>query len=501
MRRLLFGTIAAAIVYCSAGSFYAENGTPNADEGFYAYASYAAMHGKVPYTDFAYTQTPLLPYLQGAVMRVVGFGVRQQRWINVGLGALSIALAMALWLKAGLRPGPCAMLTVIWCFCKALVYFDSIGKTYAMTQFLLVAAACVSGPTRAPVRNLTILSLLCTAAVGCRLTVAPCVIVLWACFAASNHAVISKSLLVSVPVLCASAILAPFFFSDPGNAFFWTWVYHTKNAEFKDYAGALISSFSLAPAVVALAAGCLAAALSGGARAPSAAARHGCWVVAAGLLGWVLSAGFSGVFPDYAIPCMPLVLTGCGLLLSDYGLSPILRFCSAPAGYAALLLLVVLGAWRGKGYVDRGYLAAVDEAAGFISRSTDAGDAILTSTPEVALRSGRPLYPRLDLGKFGVTAEMERSTALRRHILNYGELLAAIEGRSARMIVLYGRDDQWNFFWSVPSMRVFSRKSRDLLIDAMSRNYVFVHGNAWFFVYEAIGAQGAKPASRGAAKD
>ena len=42
------------------------------DEGFYALAARLVFDGKLPYLDFFYTQTPLLPYVYGAVLAVFG---------------------------------------------------------------------------------------------------------------------------------------------------------------------------------------------------------------------------------------------------------------------------------------------------------------------------------------------------------------------------------------------------------------------------------------------
>jgi hypothetical protein len=110
--------LAAGVVYLFAGGFYVERGLANSDEGFYAYASYAVMHGKLPYRDFAYTQMPVLPYLQGAIMSFTGFGVRQQRWINACLGALSVALGVAIWRRIKVPPVACWAMILAWCLCK-----------------------------------------------------------------------------------------------------------------------------------------------------------------------------------------------------------------------------------------------------------------------------------------------------------------------------------------------------------------------------------------------
>ena len=70
----------------------------NSDEGFYAVAARSVWQGDVPYRDFGHTQMPLLPYINGLMMQLTGFGLFEQRAINGLWGALTLALA-AIWLS------------------------------------------------------------------------------------------------------------------------------------------------------------------------------------------------------------------------------------------------------------------------------------------------------------------------------------------------------------------------------------------------------------------
>jgi 4-amino-4-deoxy-L-arabinose transferase-like glycosyltransferase len=65
-------------------------GVINADEGFYAIAARSVSEGKIPYRDFAYTQMPFLPYLNGLWMEIFGFGLLQQRLINASWSLLGL---------------------------------------------------------------------------------------------------------------------------------------------------------------------------------------------------------------------------------------------------------------------------------------------------------------------------------------------------------------------------------------------------------------------------
>lgn len=219
--------IGGALLYFLVAAYYVNNGEPNADEGFYAYASHSVMHGKVPYRDFAYTQMPALPYLQGPFLTIAGYGVREQRWLNAGLGAAAVLVAVAIWQSAGLSLSAGLILVLVWSLTPWLVYHDTIGKTYAMTQLLLVLAGGALLSTCTPWKKLLWLSLFSVLAVGCRLTVAPAVVILWCGLVHTQGHRLSPTWLVGIPVLLALLLIGPFFAASE-NAFFWNWSYHRQ---------------------------------------------------------------------------------------------------------------------------------------------------------------------------------------------------------------------------------------------------------------------------------
>ncbi|MDP8247927.1 MAG: hypothetical protein P9M00_07300 [Candidatus Tritonobacter lacicola] len=54
------------------GIAYVVRGRLSGDEGWYLHASKLVMDGKAPYSDFFFTQAPLLPYIFGPVLRLIG---------------------------------------------------------------------------------------------------------------------------------------------------------------------------------------------------------------------------------------------------------------------------------------------------------------------------------------------------------------------------------------------------------------------------------------------
>jgi len=106
----------------------------------YAYASRLARHGSVPYRDFFYEQMPLLPYVYGGWIAVLG-----ESWVAVRVLSLLLAVATGVVLylhvlrRRGSRPIAAAALALYTLSALVLGYF-TIVKTFALATFALVAA-------------------------------------------------------------------------------------------------------------------------------------------------------------------------------------------------------------------------------------------------------------------------------------------------------------------------------------------------------------------------
>lgn len=130
-------------------------GELNQDEGWYLYAAKQMAAGKMPYRDFAFTQSPLIPLVYSwAIHWVERFGLlggRGVTWIFGTMGMLS-----ATWLA--MRAGPRQALRLTGGLCFILIsmnvyqsYFTTVVKTYALSSmFLCSGLAMLSfvGPHR-----------------------------------------------------------------------------------------------------------------------------------------------------------------------------------------------------------------------------------------------------------------------------------------------------------------------------------------------------------------
>lgn len=115
----------------------------NLDEGWYLGAAKLVYAGKALYRDFAYTQTPLLPYLYGLLQPVFGLGLYQGRFLTVLLGLTAWLLsAVSAYRIGGWRAGVCCLALLATSFFAATQY--TYTATYALTACLMAAAIDIS---------------------------------------------------------------------------------------------------------------------------------------------------------------------------------------------------------------------------------------------------------------------------------------------------------------------------------------------------------------------
>jgi len=128
-------TIGGTVAFVLTSLVYFLLGRANADEGWYLYASRLVYRGKIPYQDFAYTQTPLLPYVYGISQVLLRPGLYTGRATSllflIATAGFNILLAKR---YSGIKAaGLTALLLAAFPYG---VYFGVIVKTYALVMFL-----------------------------------------------------------------------------------------------------------------------------------------------------------------------------------------------------------------------------------------------------------------------------------------------------------------------------------------------------------------------------
>jgi hypothetical protein len=143
----------------------------NLDEGWYLWASKLVYEGRALYRDFAYTQTPVLPYVYGLWQQIVGEGLYQGRVLTLLFTLATVGLSAASVEKiAGPMAAFFCLLLVASSF-FALAQF-SYTATYALTALLIAAAIYCSQLDWSDLRRNSLCGLLLVSAVGVRLSVA-----------------------------------------------------------------------------------------------------------------------------------------------------------------------------------------------------------------------------------------------------------------------------------------------------------------------------------------
>jgi hypothetical protein len=102
--------------------------------------------------------------------------------------------------------------------------------------------------------------------------------------------------------------------------------------------------------------------------------------------------------------------------------------------------------------LDRRLPGALRDTARFVAEHTAPGTPILTPVPILAVAAGRPVPPGLEMGMFGLTAELDAARAARLHLMTPARLIALAEAGDPSAIVLVDGPSVWNFAWSVPSL-------------------------------------------------
>jgi Glycosyltransferase family 87 len=109
------------------------------DEGVYAYASRLAVHGRVPYRDFFYEQTPLLPYVYGPVDRLSGESWYALRGLSV---IFAIVVGLLLFRFVRKRHGFAVAFAAVTVYAGSGLVFGylTLVKTFALSALLIFAA-------------------------------------------------------------------------------------------------------------------------------------------------------------------------------------------------------------------------------------------------------------------------------------------------------------------------------------------------------------------------
>jgi hypothetical protein len=469
--RLVFLVLLLAVIHAGVGWWLCANGLLNADEAFYGLAAREVMHGRLPYRDFGFTQMPLVPYAQGLVMQVIGYGLLTQRLAS-GFWAALTAIVGGVWL--GRRFGPTRG---IW-FAAALtlslgwMYNVHLGKTYAVTGFVvLLATIAMLSPAKWSARALA-LTVLAAVGVGCRLPAAPFFSVLILGLFFENRTWRGAAALAGGGIIFFALVLGPFVAAAPENFWFWTTGFHRASVPLRNFFVAPGELWALAPLFWFAAATLVVAVV---ARQGVHFETRETWTAVALLAGLAANLLPRGGYAEYATPLVP-----AGLLLMC-SISRGWLVSSSPANFGACALAVVSAVFLPPP-TDPGICDQVAAAAAALDRIAPPGRELDGPATLLALETNRPVHPRLLMTPFGFTETMDETLAAQRHLATPDWLVARLADPALRWHALTSQP-RWNFGRSMPTFALTTPETLSRFGTRLSADFVLRYHNAAFTIY------------------
>jgi hypothetical protein len=421
--------------------------------------------GALPYRDFGYSQPPVLPFVNGAVMRLIGFGLVQQRSTNGLWGAL--ALGLCAWLTARrTRPWVGVVLALSFSLWPPWMYFIHLGKTYAFTSLAAVAAAWVFLQWPRASRKHLVLSVLAALGIGCRLASAPYFLVLWLAALFDDGLPSARQALRAVAELVGlvAVVFLPLRLLAPESMDFWVFQFHASSMPHREWYLGFTEIFLQAPACWIGLLGLLALTLARFRPWP----RRETILAAAAVLALASNLLPSGAVAEYGVPFLLPLALAVVLLVAD-----VARAWSLPrrAALVAVLLLLQLGATpianasrpeslrsnvlsftlpRAVPDYDFGLPLRSARIRSLVEQLLPPGHFLIGPNLIPALETNRPVPRNLSMGPFSVTRDLTAASAKRLHLATDREIAGYLSDPGVTLLSFADRLEL-NYGWSMPT--------------------------------------------------
>lgn len=440
---------------------YAKAGEMGADEGFYAVAARSAMEGKLPYRDFAYTQMPLLPYLNGAAMTVAGFSMDSQRMINVAWSTIGlVALVLAIRQRLG-RWEPAIAAAFVACASPHWAALQGIGTSHGPAGMFLALSAAAVLSTSDHRKRVWALAAFSALAVGCRLLAAPPILFLIAALALQADGRGERIRSAAIPLGAMALANLPFFLAAPSNACYDVWTYHVGSSLDRRSIGNWVEWWRTGPAAIMV--------LVAGLTTAVAHLKRRNWtellLLGAALAGVLVPMLPRSAYGLYIAPAVPLA-AAAGIVAAW----SLLEGRPSPFRHIVWLLPLVVLYYDLPPTDDEGASAQIRELAEFVEAEAPEGP-VLTPIPIVAVEAKREVLPGTEMGMFAVMASRRAERARRLKLTTLPELTRAVEERVPAAVVLRRGRSPWNFAWINPTLRLQPRREIADLVRAIHKGY------------------------------
>lgn len=406
----------------------------NADEGFYLAAGREVAEGARIYADFFFPQMPYLPWLEGAIFRILEPSLLAGRALSVGAAALSAGLVAALAWRCQRHVAASLLAVFLYVASALLLTSFSVVKTAAVSNLCLLSAfgALASGAARRPAWAFAA-GIAMGTAVGFRAPVAPLGLVLgvmaWRLGRDPLIAYLGGAVVASLPWLIVAVRHAELFW-------FGNFGFHALRREITDWPAILDQKLAVAAKWLFLPQHAVLWGLAawGLWRQP----RWSAWPLASAV---VLAATYAAATPTYleymtqflpflvlaALPALPAVVERRWLaagVVAIYllGMQPLLEKPLAGGAMAAER--------------DMWSLRTVSEVTHIVRDRTGPGDRVLSWWEGYPVLGRRPGFRGVGFWESNAARKLDPETAHRYGLMRREDVESAVEQREPAVIVV-----------------------------------------------------------------
>jgi MFS family permease len=469
----------------------------NLDEGWYLWAGKLVYEGKVPFRDFAFPQSPLLPYVYGIFQSWWGEGLLQGRFTTL----LITCLNLALWMRLARRLGNIWTVVVfLWLLAGTLfvgTYHFAYVAPYALTAFFLTLSISVA-LSALPERRREVLAVIFWGlAVGTRLSVAVVIVPLGLYLLFKSQRRWRSTLVIGLTgALALGALFGPFFAAARDVLFYDLFGFHTDRMPLEWQWRAmrqsvlrLVNDFPvplmLAGVGLVIAAGLLIRARDR--RAEFARQLPGLllgFIVAALIVAQLVPRTTDSYYNTLQMPLLLILdsLVICWIWRAQRE-DRLLRRISllALVGLIALNGVLQAATVQRRNFITlplRNQIGLAREAARFLQQNTPAGSQVLSFDTYLALEAQRRIPPGMEMSIFSYRPTWTTEQAQRYKVVNNERLLEIMRGDVGAAVfsefdlnLLYGERELLletlfqNFRWAktVPGLGPFKDEVRIFL--------------------------------------